>query len=115
MKIKTITYKRIYNLGNYESKHLEECDEVFEGEDIEEAISRLMERVERKIREPAHREFEEQIRQLKEELRGLKEQISEAKAELSTLSQKAEEADPDNIPFEAGDMPVSSGGIPDGF
>lgn len=115
MKTKTITYKRIYNLGNYESKHLEECDEVFEGEDIEEEISRLMERVERKIREPADREFEERIRQLKKELRELKEQISEAKAELSTLSQKAEEPDLDDIPFETGDMPVSSSNIPEGF
>ncbi|MEH2142130.1 hypothetical protein [Nostoc sp.] len=114
MKTKTITYKRIYNLGNYEAKHLEECDEVFEGEDIEEAISRLMERVERKIREVAHREIEAEGRQLKKELSELKEQISEAKAELSTLSQKAEEPNLDNIPFDPGTSATNSD-VPDGF
>ena len=41
MKFKTITYKRIKNLGNYESEHLEATAEVAEDEDIDEAIEKL--------------------------------------------------------------------------
>jgi hypothetical protein len=46
MKIKTISYQRVVNLGNYESKRLELFAEVQEGEDEEVAISALMEKVE---------------------------------------------------------------------
>ena len=44
--IKTITYKRIINLGNYESKHLELTYEVGEHDDAMIKISELMEATE---------------------------------------------------------------------
>ncbi|MCC5627928.1 hypothetical protein [Nostoc sphaeroides] len=71
MAIKNITYQRVLNLGNYESKRLELSEEVFEGDDVEESISRVMEMVERKIREDAAIKFEQEIRQRKKELREL--------------------------------------------
>ena len=49
--IKTIAYKRILNIGNYESKHLEITYELGEGEEPGLQISTVMEIVERKIRE----------------------------------------------------------------
>jgi hypothetical protein len=49
--IKTIAYKRILNIGNYESKHLEITYELGEGEEPGLQISTVMEMVERKIRE----------------------------------------------------------------
>lgn len=43
MKIKTVSYKRIKNLGNYESEHLEVFAEVDENEDPSEASQKLRE------------------------------------------------------------------------
>ncbi|MEH1788497.1 MAG: hypothetical protein V7L23_23675 [Nostoc sp.] len=65
MKIKTISYKRVINLGNYENKHLELFAEVEEGEDVEAAISSLGELVERKARESFELIFD--IRELKQQ------------------------------------------------
>ncbi|MCC5620957.1 hypothetical protein [Nostoc sp. CHAB 5715] len=50
MKVKTITYKRIFNLGNYESIHLEWTAEIND-EDPLIAASELMQFVETKVRE----------------------------------------------------------------
>ena len=41
MKYTTITYKRIKNLGNSESEHLEMSVQVDESEDIEKAVEQL--------------------------------------------------------------------------
>ena len=42
MKIKTITYKRTKNLGNYESEYFEATAEIDdENEDVNEAIEKL--------------------------------------------------------------------------
>ena len=41
MKVKTITYKRIHNMGNYNTQHLEMMAELDEGEDIQESANRL--------------------------------------------------------------------------
>lgn len=83
MTVKTITYKRILNLGNYESKHLEMSANIDDGESeefINEECSRLMDLVESKIREEASIKIEEDIasarkllRELKAEYEGLKE------------------------------------------
>ncbi|WGV23454.1 hypothetical protein [Halotia branconii] len=100
MQIKTITYKRIFNAGSYESKHLEMFAEIFEGEDAEEAASRLMEKVERKVREDASQQIESEISQLKQELHDLKKEVERLKAEKDELA-GAEEPNPDDIPFDS--------------
>jgi predicted RNase H-like nuclease (RuvC/YqgF family) len=103
MAIKNITYQRVLNLGNYESKRLELFAEVLEGEDEQEAISRLMEMVERKVREDAAIKFEQEIRQLKKELRELQTEYDMVKNQKENLQQNAKpDPDPDNIPFESG-------------
>ncbi|MHC5849123.1 hypothetical protein [Nostoc sp.] len=100
MAIKNITYQRVINLGNYESKRLELTAEVLEGEGEEEAISRLMEMVERKVREDAHSLVEEEFRYLKRALRELKEEYETVKSSLEAL-QPGEEPSLDDIPFDA--------------
>jgi vacuolar-type H+-ATPase subunit I/STV1 len=121
MQVKTISYKRVLNLGNYENKHLELFGEVLEGEDDEEAISRLMEKVERKIREPRETEIVAVIKNLEETASHLREQVFYLKEKLGELKSKEEqstnvqEPDPDDIPFEAGDISEAAGGVPDGF
>ena len=46
MKYKTITYQRIKNLGNYESKRLKLSAELDENDNLEEAIEILKGKVE---------------------------------------------------------------------
>lgn len=99
MAIKNITYQRVINLGNYESKRLELSEEVFEGDDAEESISRVMEMVERKIREDTFTKLEEEIRQRRKELREIKKEYETVKSAIETVS-TVEEPDPDNIPFD---------------
>lgn len=99
MAIKNITYQRVLNLGNYESKRLELSEEVFEGDVPEESISRVMEMVERKIREDTYTKIEEEIRQAKKELRELKKEYEAVKSSLETLT-TTEEPNPDDIPFD---------------
>ena len=70
--IKTIVCKRILNLGNYESKHLEITYELGEGEEPGLQISTVMEIVERKIREDQAIQIVEEIAALRHELRQLK-------------------------------------------
>jgi small-conductance mechanosensitive channel len=41
MKVKTITYQRVKNLGNYESKRFEMTAEINDDEDVETAIATL--------------------------------------------------------------------------
>ncbi|MBG1240996.1 hypothetical protein [Nostoc sp. NZL] len=99
MAIKNITYQRVINLGNYESKRLELSAEILEGEGEEEAISRLMEMVERKVREDTFTKVEEEIRQRRKELRELNKEYEAVKSALETVS-TGEEPDPDDIPFD---------------
>ncbi|MEH2445802.1 MAG: hypothetical protein V7K18_08460 [Nostoc sp.] len=82
MAIKNITYQRVINLGNYESKRLELSAEVLEGDDPNEEASRLMEMVDRKIREDVSTKIEEEIRQLRKELRELQKQYETVKSSL---------------------------------
>ncbi|MHC5821354.1 MAG: hypothetical protein ACYT04_37145 [Nostoc sp.] len=99
MAIKTITYQRVLNLGNYESKRLELSEEVFEGDDAEESISRVMEMVERKIREDTSTKIDEEIRQQRKDLRDLKKEYEAVKSSLEKLT-TTEEPNPDDIPFD---------------
>ena len=46
MKVKTITYQRVKNLGNYESERLEMTVEVYEDESPTEVAENLKEMVE---------------------------------------------------------------------
>ena len=76
-----VTYQRVLNLGNYESKRLEISECIDADEDIEIATSRLMELVERKIREDSQRKIEEEIRAAMARLTELKKQIDETTQE----------------------------------
>ncbi|MEH1807548.1 hypothetical protein [Nostoc sp.] len=103
MAIKNITYQRVINLGNYESKRLELSAEVLEGDDAEEEIARVMEMVERKIREDAAIKFEQEIRQLKKILRELQTEYDMLNNQKENLQPNAKpDPDPDNIPFDSG-------------
>jgi hypothetical protein len=75
--IKTIAYKRILNMGNYESKHLEITYELGEGEEPGLQISTVMEMVERKIREDQAISIVEEIADLRHGLRQLKTEYRE--------------------------------------
>lgn len=110
MKIKTISCKRILNLGSYESRHFDTTADIYEGEDPDVESSKLIEFVERKIRERVDLEIKatdlkEQIADLKYELARLEEQ----KAALTTV-----EPDPGDVPFESGEVSNSSD-FPGGF
>ncbi|BAY34191.1 hypothetical protein NIES2107_60960 [Nostoc carneum NIES-2107] len=120
MQVKTISYKRVLNLGNYENKHLELLAEVHEGDNLDAEISHLMETVERKIREHEEQKIEAELENLRQHRSDLRKQIRDLKQELGQLQQGAianpADLEPsiDDIPFEAGDTAQSSG-IPDGF
>ena len=45
MKITTVTYQRVKNLGNYESKRLEISAELDDADDVTEAITTLKQKV----------------------------------------------------------------------
>jgi predicted Zn-dependent peptidase len=96
MQIKSISYHRVINLGNYESKRLELFAEIQEGEDPEAAISSLAELVERKAKESFELIFD--IKELKRERKELSQEVERLKTEKDKLS--GVEADPDNIPFD---------------
>lgn len=128
MKLKTISFKRVLNLGNYENKHLELFAEVVEGEDEDAAILHLMELVERNIRSQVGKEFQKQIldleakkNQLDDQVYYLKREVAElekTKAELEKLQPPAtdeEQPDPDNIPFDSGATAPESSRTPDNF
>jgi hypothetical protein len=93
MQIKSITYQRVFNLGNYETKRLELTAELSELDDVEAKIGCLTELVERKIRQDSYKQLEEEIGRLQEELRELKQR--------ATVTPSQEE-DPD-IPFDSKD------------
>lgn len=46
MNIKTITYQRVKNLGNYESERMEMTIELDDGDSVEIAIARIKSKVE---------------------------------------------------------------------
>ncbi|MDZ8083420.1 MAG: hypothetical protein RMX35_30690 [Nostoc sp. DcaGUA01] len=113
MEIKTITFKRVLNIGNFENKHLELSAQLGDGENDEEAISLLMEKVERKLREPREKEIVTQIQALESRSNHLRERISyfeerlgEVKSKHEQLTQQeekvTEELNPDDIPFDKG-------------
>lgn len=49
MEHKTIVFKRIKNLGNYESEHLEIVGDLEPGDDVNEEIDKLRKIVEDKL------------------------------------------------------------------
>lgn len=99
MEIKTISCERVINLGNYESRRLQLGAEISPGEDVEAAITSLMEVVERKARESFDLIFD--VRELKRERRQLWEEVEKLKAEKDKLTGQPD-PDPDDIPFDAG-------------
>lgn len=89
--IKTITYKRILNLGNYESKHLEMTYEVGQDEDPLIEASDLMELVECKIREDQSQSIREEIETLLHELRTLKTEHRQLLDQINSKQQELQE------------------------
>ncbi|WP_375505662.1 hypothetical protein [uncultured Nostoc sp.] len=90
MAIKNITYQRVLNLGNHESKRLELSAEVLEGDDPNEETSRLMEMVERKIREETEQEIKLEILRLQDREAELIDQISDLRSQLKALKYQVE-------------------------
>lgn len=126
MKVTTITYQRVLNLGDYNSARLEKTALADEYEDHEVATQSLIENVERQIREEnIHKRLDQEIRDRKKELASLMTEYAILKDNYQSLHKKfeilsaqqtnSEEPDPDDIPFETGDIPVSSSSIPEGF
>ncbi|MBD2435838.1 hypothetical protein [Nostoc sp. FACHB-110] len=110
MEIKTISCERVISLGNYESRRLQLGAEIAPGEDVEAAITSLVELVERKSREKYDLILDS--RELRQEVKQLQQQVAQLKAEKDKLT--GQEPDPDNIPFDAGAAAPDSG-IPDNF
>lgn len=54
MKFKTVSYKRIKNLGNFESATIEMCAEISSDEDPQIATHVLMDNVERVLKVGKH-------------------------------------------------------------
>ncbi len=112
MKVKTITYQRVLNLGNYENRKLELSAELDDGEDVNQAVSDLKEITESHIQKELLTKIEEEIKSqqkvikelttdkldLREEVRELKTQIEEYKKKLSTPNDLDDELG-DNVPF----------------
>ncbi|MEH2371506.1 hypothetical protein [Nostoc sp.] len=72
MKVTTITYQRVLNLGDYNSARLEKTAQADEHEDQEVATQNLIESVERQIHEKAiHNKIDQEIRNRKKELASL--------------------------------------------
>ena len=84
MKVTTITYQRVLNLGDYNSARLEKTALADEFEDQEIATQNLIESVERQIHENAiHKQIDQEVRDRKEKLAVLK-------AEYAALSKQVE-------------------------
>ena len=91
MKVKTITYQRVLNLGNYENKKLEVHAELDDGDDVNQAISDLKEITESNIRSEILTKFEENIKLLKQEQRELRIQNLDLRDDVNELIDKKEE------------------------
>ncbi|MEH2098044.1 hypothetical protein [Nostoc sp.] len=84
MKVTTIAYQRVLNLGDYNSCRLEKTALADEFEDHEEATQVLIESVERQIHESAIQE------QIDKEIRGKRKQLAALRAEYTALSEQVE-------------------------
>ncbi|MEH2454505.1 hypothetical protein [Nostoc sp.] len=108
MEIKTITYRRVLNLGNYESKSLEMFAQLHPGDNPDAETSHLIEQVERKISEQAELTFE--TKNLRKEIGELNREIARLKSEKNDLT--LVEPDPDEIPFDPGVSVISNSNDP---
>ncbi|MBC1241861.1 hypothetical protein [Nostoc sp. 2RC] len=107
MEIKTISYQRVLNLGNYNTKRLEMTAQLNSDEDFDAATSALMQTVEVKIREDKEFEIVSHIESLQTRANNLKQEISYLEEKLAKLKHDQDlaqlkpetEPDPDDIPF----------------
>ncbi|MGM3305086.1 hypothetical protein ACSQ6I_03720 [Anabaena sp. WFMT] len=114
MGIKTVTYKRILNIGNYEARHLEATFEFPENTTpdwVEEESTELMEFVERKIREDHSVEIRSQLASLEREVQQLKKDRSSLKFLLESSGVKPETAEPEYPLLEAEEYEIGEGGF----
>lgn len=99
MKVTTITYQRVLNLGDYNSCRLEKTALADEFEDQEIATQNLIESVERQIHEEhIHNQLDKEIRDRKKELTALSLEVKSLKNELQRLGKIKDEPDSDDIP-----------------
>ncbi|MEH1785897.1 MAG: hypothetical protein V7L23_10025 [Nostoc sp.] len=113
MEIKTVSYQRVLNLGNYESKRLEMSAGLEPEDDIHIATRDLIEIVEEKIREPIEYEVVSRIKlletranNLRQEISYLEEKLVELKSEQDDLTQfTGEEPGLSDIPFDQKTQP----------
>ncbi|BAZ49586.1 hypothetical protein NIES4103_21980 [Nostoc sp. NIES-4103] len=111
MQIKTISCERVINLGNYESRRLQLGAEISPDENVEQAILSLVELVEREAKRRFDLIFD--AKDLRAEIKELSKEVERLKAEKDKLT--GVEADPDDIPFDAGATPPPDSDVPDGF
>ncbi len=106
MKIKTITYQRVLNLGNYESKRLDMTIEVDANlEFAEEECSILMESVERKIREESEALILNEIRDARKKLREVNKEIEAGKQLLAEIGKELNpDIEPGLSPYEIAEI-----------
>jgi hypothetical protein len=95
MEVKTITCRRILNLGNYESRHLEITADINVLDNPDEEATELIELVERKVKERV--DLELVATDLKEQITDLKNELARLEKEKAAIS--GQEADPDDAPF----------------
>ncbi|MBN3926099.1 hypothetical protein [Nostoc sp. NMS4] len=84
MKVTTITYQRVLNMGDYNSCRLEKTALADEFEDQEIATQNLIESVLRQIHESAIQN------QIDKEIRGQRKELAALKAEYAELSKQVE-------------------------
>lgn len=120
MEIKTVSYQRVLNLGNFESKRLEMSAGLEPEDDIHIATRDLIEMVEGKIREHVEYEVISRIKLLETRANNLRQQISYLEEELGRYKSQeddltvftGEETNPDDIPFNNANQTTST---PDAF
>ena len=97
MQVKTITYQRVLNLGEYNSKRLELYADVKEGGDPDVETTKLMQQVEEKIREDIEKSIVQRIENLRALERALKAEIAELRTETEQLRAEKSQLSPNAI------------------
>lgn len=116
MEIKTISYQRVLNLGNFESKRLEMSAGLEPEDDIHIATRDLIELVEEKIHAHIESEILSRINKLETTANNLRQQISYLEEKLGKLKSEqddltvftGEEPSSDGIPFRNADETINT-------
>ncbi|MDZ8239706.1 MAG: hypothetical protein RMZ69_21580 [Nostoc sp. ChiQUE01a] len=93
MEIKTVSYQRVLNLGNFNTKRLEMSAQLDSDEDFDAATSALMQTVEQKIREESESSVVARIDSLETTASNLRQEISYLEEKLGQLKQQKDLAE----------------------